>query len=124
VTAPADVARYTQRIDLSADVGNGVYMGTLAHGLGPIPGADSISDGHSWRVSVENSDTQLQQDVLTELKWEPSMNAAQIGVEVNGGVFTLAGHVNTHAEKWDAERATQRVPGVKALAVEMNVKRS
>jgi osmotically-inducible protein OsmY len=71
---------------------------------------------------VKKSDTQLQQDVLAELSWEPSINAADIGVEVKGGIVTLAGHVNTYAEKWDAERATQRVAGVKALAVEMDVR--
>lgn len=68
------------------------------------------------------TDAQLQQDVIAELKWEPSINAAQIGVEVKGGVVTLAGHVDTYAEKCVAERAAQRVSGVKALAVEMDVK--
>ncbi len=68
------------------------------------------------------TDTQVQHDVLAELKWEPSVNAAHIGVEVNEGVVTLAGHVNSYAEKWDAERAALRVAGVKALAVEMDVK--
>ena len=67
------------------------------------------------------TDTQLQQDVIAELKWEPSVNAAQIGVEVKDGIVTLAGHVGSYAEKWDAERAAQRVSGVKALAVEMDV---
>ena len=70
------------------------------------------------------TDTQLQQDVIAELKWEPSVNAAQIGVEVKDGIVTLAGHVGSYAEKWDAERAAQRVSGVKALAVEMDVKLS
>jgi osmotically-inducible protein OsmY len=68
------------------------------------------------------TDSQVQQDVLAELKWEPSVNAAQIGVEVNDGIVTLAGHVGSFAEKWDAERAAQRVSGVKALAVEMDVR--
>lgn len=68
------------------------------------------------------TDTQLQQDVIAELKWEPSINAAQIGVQVARGVVTLAGHVDTYAEKCAAERAAQRVYGVKALAVEMDVK--
>ena len=68
------------------------------------------------------TDTQLQQDVIAELKWEPSVNAAQIGVEVKDGIVTLAGHVSSYAEKWDAERAAQRVSGVKALAIEMDVK--
>ena len=67
------------------------------------------------------TDAQLQQDVLAELKWEPSINAAQISVEVKDGVVTLAGHVGSFAEKWDAGRAAQRVSGVNALAVEIEV---
>lgn len=68
------------------------------------------------------TDEQLQTDVIKELSWEPSVHAAEIGVEVKDGVVTLAGHVRSYAEKWNAERATQRVSGVKALAVEMDVK--
>ena len=67
------------------------------------------------------TDAQVQQDVMAELNWEPSVNAAQIGVEVKDGIVTLAGHVDSYAEKFDAERATQRVAGVKALAIEMDV---
>jgi len=70
------------------------------------------------------TDSQLQQDVMAELQWEPAVHAAQIGVEVNGGVVTLAGEVSSYAEKWNAERAAQRVNGVKALAIEMTVKLS
>jgi osmotically-inducible protein OsmY len=68
------------------------------------------------------TDSQLQQDVMAELKWEPSINATHIGVEVADGIVTLAGHVDSYAAKWDAEHAAQRVSGVKALAVEMDVK--
>ena len=68
------------------------------------------------------TDSQLQRDVSTELEWEPSVHAARIGVEVKDGIVTLAGHVNSYAEKVDAERATMRVSGVKALAVEMDVR--
>ncbi len=67
------------------------------------------------------TDTQIQRDVLAELKWEPSVNAAQIGVEVKDGIVTLAGKVNSFSEKWNAERAARRVCGVKALAIEMDV---
>jgi osmotically-inducible protein OsmY len=70
------------------------------------------------------TDTQLQQDVLAELKWQPSVHAAGIGVEVKDGVVTLAGEVSSFAEKWDAECAAQRVSGVKALAIELDVKLS
>ena len=67
------------------------------------------------------SDTQIQQDVMAELSWEPSVNAAHIGVEVSDGIVTLAGHVASYTEKLNAERAAQRVYGVKALAVEMDI---
>lgn len=70
------------------------------------------------------TDSQLQQDVMDELKWEPALHAAQIGVQVKSGVVTLAGEVSSYTEKWNAERAAQRVHGVKALAVEMTVKLS
>lgn len=68
------------------------------------------------------TDKQLQEDVLAELAWESSVNSAHIGVEVNQGVVTLSGHVDTYAEKWGAERAAKRVQGVRAVAIEMDVK--
>jgi osmotically-inducible protein OsmY len=68
------------------------------------------------------TDSQLQQDVMAELKWEPAVHAEQIGVEVKDGIVTLAGHVDSFPAKWNAERAAQRVYGVKALAVEIDVK--
>jgi osmotically-inducible protein OsmY len=70
------------------------------------------------------TDSQLQQDVMAELKWEPAVHAEQIGVEVKDGIVTLAGHVDSFPAKWNAERAAQRVAGVKALAVEIDVKLS
>jgi osmotically-inducible protein OsmY len=70
------------------------------------------------------TDSQLQQDVIAELKWEPSVTAPGIGVEVKDGIVTLAGKVGSYAEKLSAESATQRVSGVKALATELKVKLS
>jgi osmotically-inducible protein OsmY len=67
------------------------------------------------------TDTQLQNDVMAELKWDDSVNASKIGVEVSGGVVTLSGQVDNFSQKWSAERATQKVGGVKALAVEIDV---
>lgn len=69
-----------------------------------------------------NSDTKIQADVTEELSWEPSINSAQIGVEVTDGIVTLSGHVGSYSEKWDAERATQRVAGVKAMTIELEVR--
>lgn len=68
------------------------------------------------------TDKELKNDILAELRWEPSVNAEQIGVEVKDGIVTLAGHVNSYVEKWAAEQAVQKVSGVRALAIEMDVK--
>lgn len=68
------------------------------------------------------TDAQLKHDILSELEWEPSINASEIGVEVKDGVVTLAGHVDSYGEKWHAEKAVERVAGVRALAVEIAVK--
>lgn len=68
------------------------------------------------------SDLQLQQDVLDELEFEPSVDAAHIGVSANRGVVTLDGFVESYAEKAAAERAARRVRGVKAIADEIEVR--
>ena len=68
------------------------------------------------------TDIALQGDVLDELDWEPGINAARIGVAVNGGVVTLSGEVESYYEKVDAERATLRVAGVKAVADELTIR--
>jgi hypothetical protein len=68
------------------------------------------------------SDAQIQLDIAAELKFEPSVNATQIGVTVSEGVVTLFGQVDNYLEKIHAEKASQRVSGVKGLAMEIEVK--
>jgi osmotically-inducible protein OsmY len=68
------------------------------------------------------TDVQLKNDVCAELDWDPSINASQVGVAVKDGIVTLTGHLDTYAEKHAVERAVQRVHGVQAIAVEMDVK--
>lgn len=65
---------------------------------------------------------QLQQAVLAELRWEPSVTAAHIGVAANAGVVTLTGHVDNLIEKLAAESAARRVRGVKAVVEEIEVR--
>ena len=67
-------------------------------------------------------DKDLKQAVLEELQWEPSVNAAHIGVTAKNGVVTLMGHVETYPEKFGAERAARKVNDVKAVAVEIEVR--
>lgn len=67
-------------------------------------------------------DDQLQKAVLAELKWEPSITAAHIGVTAGNGTVTLTGHVESYGQKHAAEMATGRVKGVKAVAEEIEVR--
>lgn len=69
-----------------------------------------------------SQDAKLKQDVLDELKWEPSVEAAHIGVTATDGVVTLSGHVESYAEKCAAEEAVGRVNGVKGVAEELEVR--
>ena len=67
------------------------------------------------------TDSQLQLDVLDELKWDPSVHHETIGTAVNHGVVMLSGIVTSYAEKLNAEKAARRVKGVKAIAEELTV---
>jgi len=69
-----------------------------------------------------SNDRQLQEAVLAEFLWEPSVTAAHIGVTANAGVVTLTGHVPNYLEKSAAEHAAARVRGVKAVAQEIEVR--
>ena len=68
-------------------------------------------------------DKVLRQIVTDELDFEPSIDAANIGVAVESGVVTLTGHVVGFTEKHAAEQAVQRVKGVRAIAEEIEVRR-
>jgi osmotically-inducible protein OsmY len=70
------------------------------------------------------TDSDLKRDVAAELSWDPAVQATAIGVAVKDGVVTLTGHLDTYAEKEATLRAVRRVGGVKAIAIEIDVKLS
>lgn len=67
------------------------------------------------------SDIEIQKDVIEQLKWEPFLNAAQIGVSVKNAIVTLSGQVDTYSKKMLAEKAAKKVAGVKAIAEDIQV---
>jgi osmotically-inducible protein OsmY len=71
---------------------------------------------------MNKTDSELQQDVESELRYDPKINSAHIGVTVDGGAVTLLGAVDTYPEKWEAEDATKRVHGVRTVAQDLTVK--
>ena len=68
------------------------------------------------------TDRQIQEDVQQALDWEPSVDAAEIGVTVEKGVVTLRGDIQSFAEKEAAERVALGVYGVKAVANDLAVR--
>jgi osmotically-inducible protein OsmY len=67
------------------------------------------------------TDFEIQKNVMEQLKWEPILDAAEIGVSVKNGIVTLSGQVNSYAKKLAAERAAKKVGGVKAVAEDIEV---
>ena len=67
------------------------------------------------------TDMQLHNDVVAELAWDPRISEKEIGVAAMDGVVTITGSVPSYADKWAAERAAERVAGVKAVANELVV---
>ena len=67
------------------------------------------------------SDVQIQQDVIEELKWEPFLNASDIGVSVKNGIVTLSGQVDAYSKKIAAEKSAKNVNGVKAIAEDIQI---
>ena len=68
------------------------------------------------------NNSELQADVQNAIKWEPLLNAAEIGVTAKDGVVSLTGVVDSYAKKMEAENAAKKVIGVKALVEKIEVK--
>jgi osmotically-inducible protein OsmY len=71
---------------------------------------------------TDMTDITLRQNIMDELEFEPSIDAADIGVAVDAGVVTLTGHVPTYAQKSTIETVVKRVRGVKGIAEEIEVR--
>ena len=67
------------------------------------------------------NDEELRRDVEDELAWEPGVDHRQIGVAIRDGVVTLIGEAHSCSQKWMAERAVDRVAGVRGVLNEMMV---
>jgi osmotically-inducible protein OsmY len=72
-------------------------------------------------VSIR-TDEEIQQDVLEELKWDKHVRPNEIGVAVKDGIVTLTGWVDSFMKKFSAEEVAHRVPGVKAVVNDIEVR--
>ena len=71
---------------------------------------------------MAKTDSEIQQDVLRELSWDPRVDETEVGVEVDGGVVTLSGTVSSWAKRVAAQDAAHRVVGVLDVANDIQVK--
>jgi osmotically-inducible protein OsmY len=71
--------------------------------------------------TLDKTDTELQDDVLSELSYEPSVNITDIVVLVKDGTVTLNGYATSYIEKWAAVNAVKRINGVQAIIDEIEV---
>jgi osmotically-inducible protein OsmY len=67
-------------------------------------------------------DSEIQGDVIREIRWEPSLQDKDIAVGVREGVVTLGGFAASYVEKLMAERTASRVKGVRGVANEIEVR--
>jgi osmotically-inducible protein OsmY len=68
------------------------------------------------------TDYEIKEDILSELAWQPNIDETKIGVIVENGVVTLSGVVDSYMKKLAAEKAVKSVKGVKAVALDIDVK--
>jgi osmotically-inducible protein OsmY len=98
----------------------------------PLPRPDPISTSAGVRIerkeitmtvaTEHRTDSEIQSEVQAELKWEPRVQAPEIGVAVKDGVVTLTGWVDSYSKRWAAEEAAHRVRGVQAVANDIEVR--
>ena len=68
------------------------------------------------------SNEEIQKAVQEAIKWEPLLNATEIGVIVEDGIVTLTGLVDNYYKKTEAEHAAKNVAGVKAVVEKIEVR--
>lgn len=72
-------------------------------------------------ATVTKSDFQLQQDFQREMRWDTRVGPTEVGVEVDKGIVTLAGTVDSYATKFAAIEAVHKVVGVLDVADDLTV---
>jgi osmotically-inducible protein OsmY len=68
------------------------------------------------------TDKEIKQDVEAELKWDPDIDATDVGIAVKGGVVALTGYISGYLQKYEAEKAAKRVAGVAGVANDLEVR--
>jgi osmotically-inducible protein OsmY len=73
----------------------------------------------AMRKDFMDTDAQVFQDIVAELKNSPILHYAQLRLQVQDGIVTISGRVNSLGERKAVERAAKRVTGIKTLILEI-----
>jgi BON domain len=81
-----------------------------------VPHGDSSTSDLRYLM---DTDTQVLQDVIAELKESLILHHTQLSVAVQDGIVTISGRANTLAERNAIERAAKRVAGIRRVDLEI-----
>lgn len=73
-------------------------------------------------IAKTMSDSDVDEAVTQELRWDPRVDDTKMAVGVKNGVVTLAGYVDSYAKKIAASDAAHRISGVLDVVDELQVK--
>ncbi|ACR32366.1 BON domain-containing protein [Burkholderia glumae] len=68
------------------------------------------------------TDIQLKKDIESELAWDPSIDAARIGVAVHDRIVTLSGEVPSYLGKITLRKAVERIAEVRGVVLDLTVR--
>ena len=81
-----------------------------------------MGHGEHMTQTIRENDQELRTNITDELSYNPSVDAAHVGVEAHDGVVTLSGDVGSLPERHAANRAAMRMSGVRAVTDNMVVR--
>ena len=65
------------------------------------------------------SDADLKADLMERLDAIPTVSASDIEVDVDNGMVTLSGRVDTHQTRFEVERTARRISGMRGLEIKI-----
>jgi len=89
-----------------------------------VSGVKAVANDIEVRLpgSAERTDPDLAKAALNALKWDAAIPTDKIEITVSHGWVTLKGEVNYYFQKRDAERAIERLSGVRGVSNLLTVK--
>jgi hyperosmotically inducible protein len=109
----------TGAVDSAAERAEAVRLAQETDGVEGV--TDNLTVGGSPSLGEHVDDAGITASVKAKLADDPMVKARNIDVDVNQGVVTLTGKVQTEAERMRAEQIAQSASGVKSVTNNLEV---